>query len=114
MFECFLAKKMGKKVVKVNKTIDVQDLLNKKMGSFVYKKLDLHITREPLSQRDLVGMGMPESKVIVCADSGFSANFQIGKSIDATKKDSVKVAVYPYAPLQIPMQRNLLNENMPH
>lgn len=90
MFECYLAKKMEKMVVTANQTIDVLDPINRKMVSFVYKKLDLHITREPLSRRPLIGMNIPERKILISADSAFSANIQIDVPINAIiKKEGI-------------------------
>lgn len=76
MFECFLAKKLNKKVVAANQTIDIDDPLNFSLVSSVYRMMDLHITREPLSKKRLLNMGVDESKVITSCDPALVLNIK--------------------------------------
>lgn len=82
LFECFLAKKLGKKVIAANQTVDIVDPLNFKIVSFVYKSLDLFTTREPCSNEILSKMGLDESKIISSCDSAFAADFHIEDDIN--------------------------------
>lgn len=76
LFECCLAKWLGKKVFTVNQTIDVEDSSNAEMVSHVYNLLDLHLTREPLSRDALLKLGVGEEKVVPSCDAAFAADYR--------------------------------------
>lgn len=72
LFECYLAKKLGKKVYAVNQTLAVKKPKTRRIVSFVYRMIDGHLVREPLSIRELVSYGIREEKVIGSCDSAFA------------------------------------------
>jgi polysaccharide pyruvyl transferase WcaK-like protein len=76
LFECYLARRLGKKVFTVNQTIDIEDPLNAEMVSHIYRNLDLHLTREPLSKDALLRLGVEEEKLISSRDAAFAADYQ--------------------------------------
>lgn len=76
LFECYLAKRLGKKVFTANQTIDIEDPLNAEMVSHIYRSLDLHLTREPLSKDALLRLGVEEEKVVSSCDAAFAADYQ--------------------------------------
>ena len=76
LFECYLARRLGKKVFTVNQTIDIEDPLNAEMVSHIYGNLDLHLTREPLSKDALLRLGVEEEKLISSCDAAFAADYQ--------------------------------------
>jgi len=77
LFEIYLAKKLGKKVIAVNQTVAVKEPLTFALVSFVYKLVDAHILREPLSKEVLLRMGVKQEKIYVSPDSAFA----IGKKV---------------------------------
>jgi polysaccharide pyruvyl transferase WcaK-like protein len=83
LFECFLAKELGKPVVSMNQTIAVNKALNRKMVAWVYSLLDYHVTREPLSADALIGMGIDKHRVMTSCDSAFAADYTIDESAAA-------------------------------
>jgi polysaccharide pyruvyl transferase WcaK-like protein len=76
LFECYLAKRLGKKVFTINQSIDIENPLNAEMVSHVYRNLDLHLTREPLSRDALLRLGVEEEKLISSCDAAFAADYQ--------------------------------------
>lgn len=90
MFECFLAKKLNKKVVALNQTIDIEDPLNFNMVSSVYRMMDLHMTREPLSKKRLLNMGVEENRVITSCDPAFALNINVNEGLhDIEEKEGI-------------------------
>lgn len=81
LFECFLAKKMGKPVITMNQTISVRKMLNYSMVAMVYKMLDCHMTREPISTNVLMNMGIDEKQIISSCDSAFAADYEADSSL---------------------------------
>lgn len=77
LFESYLAKRMGKKVITVNQTIDIRDERNAEMVSCVYRTLDFHLTREPNSRDALLKFGVDEDKVLASCDYAFAADLAI-------------------------------------
>lgn len=75
LFECYLAKRLGKTVFTANQTIDVEDPLVAEMVSHVYRGLDGHLTREPLSKDVLLGLGVEEGKILSSCDAAFAADY---------------------------------------
>lgn len=78
LFECYLAKRLGKKVITANQTLDTEDPLVTEMVSFVYGSLDGHLTREPLSRNVLLKLGIDEEKIITSCDAAFAADYSAG------------------------------------
>lgn len=76
LFECYLAKRLGKKVFTINQSIDIENPLNAEMVSHIYRNLDLHLTREPLSKNALLRLGVEEEMLISSCDAAFAADFQ--------------------------------------
>jgi polysaccharide pyruvyl transferase WcaK-like protein len=76
LFECYLAKRLGKKVFTINQSIDIENPLNAEMVSHIYRNLDLHLTREPLSKNVLLRLGVEEEKLISSCDAAFAADYQ--------------------------------------
>lgn len=76
LFECYLAKRLGKKVFSINQSIDIENPLNAEMVSHIYRNLDLHLTREPLSRNALLKLGVEEEMLISSCDAAFAADFQ--------------------------------------
>lgn len=76
LFECYLAKRLGKKVFTINQSIDIENPLNAEMVSHIYRNLDLHLTREPLSKNALLKLGVEEAKLISSCDAAFAADYQ--------------------------------------
>ena len=92
LFEIYLAKKLGKKVIAVNQTVAVKEHLTFAIVSFVYKLVDAHILREPLSKEVLLRMGVKQEKIYVLPDSAFAIGKEI-KGVDIGKtlqKEGIK------------------------
>lgn len=75
LFECYLAKQLGKAVFTANQTIDIENPLLAEMVSHVYGSLDGHLTREPLSRDVLLRLGVPEERIITSCDAAFAAEY---------------------------------------
>jgi polysaccharide pyruvyl transferase WcaK-like protein len=91
MFEVFLAKKLGKKCVAVNENVAVTEPLAFNLVKFVYKMVDLHITREPLSKEVLIKMGIDPNKITVSADSAFAVDISYREDVQSLiKKEGVE------------------------
>jgi polysaccharide pyruvyl transferase WcaK-like protein len=75
LFECYLAKRLGKNVFTANQTIDIEDPLVAEMVSHVYGSLDCHLTREPLTRDVLLRLGVEEEKIISSCDAAFAAEY---------------------------------------
>lgn len=75
LFECHLAKRMGKPVFTANQTIDIEDPIVAEMVSHVYGTLDGHLTREPLSRDALLRLGVEEEKILSSCDAAFAAEY---------------------------------------
>jgi len=99
MFEVFLAKKLGKKVITVNQTVSVTGPLAFSITSFVYKMVDMHITRDPISKNVLIKMGVDDDRIVVSADSAFAIDISDGKDVksliekEGIQKGSVAVII---------------------
>ncbi|MGH7801116.1 MAG: polysaccharide pyruvyl transferase family protein [Thermodesulfobacteriota bacterium] len=99
MFEVFLAKKLGKKVIVATQTVSVTDPIAFNIVSFVYKMVDMHITREPLSKKVLLTMGVRDDKIVVSADSAFAIDISDRKDVksliekEGIEKGSVAVII---------------------
>ncbi len=76
LFECYLAKRLGKKVFTINQTIDIEEPLTAEMVSHVYGSLDLHLTREPFSYDALLRLGVDKEKSISSCDAAFAADYR--------------------------------------
>ncbi|MFC1809278.1 polysaccharide pyruvyl transferase family protein [Candidatus Omnitrophota bacterium] len=83
LFECYLAKKLNKKVVTVNQTVDVTHPLATNAIKVIYLQLDMHVMREPLSADRLISLGIPAEKVIVSCDSAFAAPYDSQQNVEA-------------------------------
>ncbi len=91
LFECYLARRLGKKVFTVNQTIDIEDPLNAEMVSHIYRNLDLHLTREPLSKDALLRLGVEEEKLISSCDAAFAADYQATNQVsELLEKEGVR------------------------
>ena len=75
LFECYLAKQLGKRVLTANQTVDIEDPLLAEMVSHVYGGLDGHLTREPLSRDVLLRLGVEEERIISSCDAAFAAEY---------------------------------------
>ena len=91
MFEVYLAKRLGKKVVTINKSISLKDPLAFKIVSYVYKMVDMHTIREPISKKELLRMGCKENRILVLPDFAFAADILPKKDIEYTiGKEGIK------------------------
>lgn len=87
LFECYLAKKLGKTVISMNQSISIKKSLNRKMVSVIYKMLDFNMTREPVSADELIEMGVDKNRVVASCDAAFGSDYNTDKNaIDSMVK----------------------------
>ena len=79
LFECFLAKKLGKPTISLNQSIAVNKPLNRAMVSLIYGMLDFHMTREPISTNKLIDMGIDKNRIITSCDTAFATDYNVDK-----------------------------------
>ncbi|MBN1493527.1 MAG: polysaccharide pyruvyl transferase family protein [Candidatus Omnitrophica bacterium] len=75
LFECYLAKRIGKPVISLNQTVDVSHPVARNVIKAVYSLFDMHVTREPWSSERLIELGISQEKVIASCDSAFAAPY---------------------------------------
>ena len=73
LFELYLAKRLGRRVVAVSESVAVADPLVSEAAGHVHRMLDFHLVREPLSRERLLALGVPEDRMAVCPDFAFAA-----------------------------------------
>ena len=71
LLEIYLAKKLGKKVATVNQTASFKNPLPQRILKVIYSLMDFHSTREAPSRDYLVGIGIPEEKILLSCDGAF-------------------------------------------
>ncbi len=73
LFQCYLAKSLGKKVALINQSIALEDALTSRLASVVYPLIDVHTTREPISADVLRQWRVPAERIISSCDAAFAS-----------------------------------------
>lgn len=74
LFEMYMAKMLGKKVIASNYTLYLNDPLLKEFAGEILKTVDLNLVREPISKQILLEMGISKEKISLMPDSAFGVN----------------------------------------
>lgn len=109
LFELYLAKRLGRKVVVVSESVAATDPLMLEAVGHVYRMLDFHLVREPFSRERLLALGVKQERIAVCPDLAFAVTKPDTAGLDPLPTGSVALNIRGDREVDVESWRRLVN-----